>query len=131
MTTFRLNEQHGSALYRRECRKCGPESLHNVRGCIHCGSAPKPLRADAGKVYRYGRTPGLLKAKRPLRRIVRPAKSSLTVPAGMRACTGCRQALPLAAFGASSRYPGGLQHQCKACVNAGERRRYAARKVRK
>ena len=129
MALIRLNEQHGTALHRRDCRKCREETIHNARGCIHCGTAPKPVRSVPAGAYRYGRMPAVPKAApsapRRRERVERPS-----VPLGMRLCSGCNQALPLDAFGASSRYPGGLQHQCKPCVNAGERRRYAARKVR-
>lgn len=35
----------GPSLYRHECRKCAEETLHNARGCVHCGTSPwrKPV----------------------------------------------------------------------------------------
>lgn len=45
MSRFLVN---GPSLYRHECRKCAEETLHNARGCVHCGTSPwrKPVKLD-------------------------------------------------------------------------------------
>lgn len=126
MALIRLNEQHGTALHRRDCRKCREETLHDARGCIHCG-APHAPAAVTVVPFRYGRMPSVPAPKaEPRARRIGPTALP-PAPPGQRRCTKCREAKPVTEFGSSSRYPDGLQHQCKACLAAGERRRYAQR----
>lgn len=108
MALIRLNEQHGTALHRRDCRKCRKETLHNVRGCIHCGTVPSvmPLRPEGA----YGRAKG------------RPKKAREPgMPDGHERCTRCKAVKPIEEFGAHAKQPSGRNAWCKACVREHKR----------
>lgn len=38
----------GPSLYRHECKKCREETLHNARGCVHCGTLPWREKVEIG-----------------------------------------------------------------------------------
>lgn len=109
MALIRLNEQHGTRLHRRECRVCREETLHNARGCIHCGTVPKPMTTRS-EAFIYGRAKG------------RPKKAREPgMPAGHERCTRCKDVKPAEEFGADAKQSSGRNAWCKACVREHKR----------
>lgn len=98
---FRLNEQHGSSLYRAVCAHCCDDTLHGRAGCIHCGTIPKPSIVGE-RPFRYGKRAEVQK------RILAPHE-----PKHCRKCGTTKRA---DAFSPQAKSKDGRQWECRECA---------------
>lgn len=110
-----ITEHRSPTLYRRDCRKCCEETLHNAHGCIHCGTVPKPMPARS-EAFVYGCAKG------------RPKRVDPEVTAGMKRCSRCKEIMPYSEFNRHARNPDGLAYSCRVCHRAANADHYRASK---
>lgn len=106
------SDRRGSALVRRACMTCAEETLHDRRGCIHCGTVPA-----MGALPRAEFAPRMGRPALP-RRLLGPEEP--------KRCFKCTEVKPARLFSRNSRSRDGHASQCKACqavYDAGKRLR--------